>query len=221
MATNSERNALIFVAALLILGAGVRLLRTSAERADHIGLADSAAVQRQLAVVDSARGHTRDPVAGDNATRRRRGGRAKAPSTDSAARAPSPPPGILPEFAALAGYFTRERSPRNRTLPPTTRPPGAERRGQGQSAANAAPPPPPSPPEAGDAPTVDVDAASTSELDGLPGIGPSLARRIVADREQHGPFGSLEGLRRVKGVGDVLLARLAPRVTFSGVARLP
>jgi competence protein ComEA len=66
-----------------------------------------------------------------------------------------------------------------------------------------------------------VDVADAAVLDALPGIGPSLAARIVADREARGPFGSLEGLRRVKGVGDVLAARLAPRVTFSGVARLP
>jgi competence protein ComEA len=35
----------------------------------------------------------------------------------------------------------------------------------------------------------------------LPGVGPVLARRIIADREQRGPFGSIANLRRVKGIG--------------------
>ena len=63
--------------------------------------------------------------------------------------------------------------------------------------------------------TVDVDRASAAELDRLPGIGPALAGRIVADREQRGPFGSLRELERVKGIGPALSARLAPHVTFS------
>jgi competence protein ComEA len=62
---------------------------------------------------------------------------------------------------------------------------------------------------------VDVDRASAAELDRLPRIGPALAARIVADREAHGPFGSLEGLRRVPGVGAAAAKALAPFVTFS------
>lgn len=68
---------------------------------------------------------------------------------------------------------------------------------------------------AGVAAVVDVDIASAAELDRLPGIGPSLAGRIVADREARGPFGSLQGLERVKGIGPALAAKLAPHVTFS------
>jgi competence protein ComEA len=66
---------------------------------------------------------------------------------------------------------------------------------------------------------VDVDAADAGALESLPGIGPALAARIVADRAAHGAFGSLDGLARVRGVGHRLAARLAPRVTFSGVSR--
>src|SRR5260370_4526984 len=44
---------------------------------------------------------------------------------------------------------------------------------------------------------VDVDQASAVELQTLPGIGPVLAARIVADRDSNGPFGSLEHLQRV------------------------
>ncbi len=63
--------------------------------------------------------------------------------------------------------------------------------------------------------SVDVDVASAAELDRLPGIGPALAGRIVADREAHGPFGSLQALERVKGIGPALAAKIAPLVTFS------
>src|SRR4051812_10337906 len=48
---------------------------------------------------------------------------------------------------------------------------------------------------------VDMDRAPAGELSRLPKIGPRLARTIVADREEHGPFGNLTGLDRVAGVG--------------------
>jgi len=64
---------------------------------------------------------------------------------------------------------------------------------------------------------VDVDRAPADELDRLPRVGPALARRIVAEREAHGPFGSLQGLRRVSGIGPRLLHDLESHVTFGGV----
>ena len=66
---------------------------------------------------------------------------------------------------------------------------------------------------------IDVDAASAAELELLPGIGPSLAFRIVEDRNLNGPFGSIVGLQRVKGIGPALSNRLTPHVTFSGTPR--
>ncbi len=68
---------------------------------------------------------------------------------------------------------------------------------------------------------IDLDLADAASLDRLPGIGPALAARIVADRETNGPFASLDGLQRVKGVGPSLAARVAPFVTFSRAARQP
>ncbi|MGH7589891.1 MAG: ComEA family DNA-binding protein, partial [Gemmatimonadales bacterium] len=65
---------------------------------------------------------------------------------------------------------------------------------------------------------VDLDRASARELERLPGIGPGLAARIVADREAHGSFGGLAGFDRVPGVGPALLSRVAPHAAFSGVA---
>ena len=68
---------------------------------------------------------------------------------------------------------------------------------------------------------IDVDRASAEELERLPRIGPALARRIVADRDSLGPFGSLDALQRVRGIGPAMVRELAPRVTFSANPRSP
>ncbi|HEX6537302.1 MAG TPA: helix-hairpin-helix domain-containing protein [Gemmatimonadaceae bacterium] len=62
---------------------------------------------------------------------------------------------------------------------------------------------------------VDMDVATAAQIEQLPRIGPVLARRIVADRDSLGPFGSLKELRRVKGVGPALARAVEPYVTFS------
>lgn len=66
---------------------------------------------------------------------------------------------------------------------------------------------------------VDVDRASEQELETLPGIGPALARRILANRDSNGPFGSMARLQRVKGIGPAIARRLDSLVTFSGIPR--
>ena len=48
---------------------------------------------------------------------------------------------------------------------------------------------------------IDVDRAPAGELIRLPRIGPTLAARIVANRDSRGPFGSLVQLDRVTGIG--------------------
>jgi len=60
---------------------------------------------------------------------------------------------------------------------------------------------------------VDVNLATAAELEALPGIGPGLAARIVADRARAGPFGSVEALDRVRGIGPATVARLRDLVT--------
>lgn len=53
---------------------------------------------------------------------------------------------------------------------------------------------------------VDANTATKEELDGVKGIGPSIAQRIVDERKANGPFKSLADLQgRVKGVGDKTL----------------
>lgn len=63
---------------------------------------------------------------------------------------------------------------------------------------------------------IDVDHADVTEITRLPRVGPALAQRIVAWRTAHGPFGSIERLDSVPGVGPHLLEALRPFVTFSG-----
>ena len=59
---------------------------------------------------------------------------------------------------------------------------------------------------------IDVNTASASELELLPGVGPKMAERIVEERRVHGRFKRPRDLRRVKGIGEKTLARLLPYV---------
>lgn len=61
--------------------------------------------------------------------------------------------------------------------------------------------------------TVNLNSATAAELERLPQIGPSLARRIVAFREKNGPFPAVDSLIRVRGIGPATLERLRSRVT--------
>lgn len=56
---------------------------------------------------------------------------------------------------------------------------------------------------------VNINTASESELESLPGIGAATARKIVADRSANGPFASVEDLTRVSGIGEKKLSALA------------
>ena len=66
---------------------------------------------------------------------------------------------------------------------------------------------------------VDLDTAGLATIEGLPWIGPSIAARIVENRERCGPFGSMEALTRVYGIGEGMSKRLTPYVTFSTPSR--
>jgi competence protein ComEA len=55
---------------------------------------------------------------------------------------------------------------------------------------------------------VSLSAASVEQLDTLPGIGPVTAEKIVAFRQEHGPFTSVEGLDAIPGIGPARLAQL-------------
>jgi competence protein ComEA len=55
---------------------------------------------------------------------------------------------------------------------------------------------------------VSLSAATVEQLDTLPGIGPVTAQKIVAFRQQHGPFTSVEGIDAIPGIGPARIAEL-------------
>ena len=63
--------------------------------------------------------------------------------------------------------------------------------------------------------TVNLNTATSEELQRLPGIGPALAERIIEFRERNGPFGSLAELDAVGGIGPAILAQLDGKVSFT------
>ncbi|MFQ5569407.1 MAG: ComEA family DNA-binding protein [Rhodothermales bacterium] len=57
---------------------------------------------------------------------------------------------------------------------------------------------------------LNLNQATASQLQRLPRIGPKLAERILAYREEHGPFRRVQDLVQVRGIGEKTLARLKP-----------
>jgi competence protein ComEA len=65
----------------------------------------------------------------------------------------------------------------------------------------------------GGASLVNVNTAAAEELETLPGIGEVLAATIIAYREEHGPFTSVDQLLDVSGIGEVTLEEIRDLVT--------
>lgn len=168
MPTAAERNALLFLASIALIGAGVRSV-------------ESARLARAL----------RDPIG--------------QPSAEGSAAGQ----GTLGD-RALAAQISAVDSARAARSAKATRSPNSSSRGQrpkptnrnGTLAMPAAPL------------MVNVNSASAKELERLPRVGPALAARIVAWREEHGPFHSIDDLRHVRGIGPSTSSLLAPVVTF-------
>jgi competence protein ComEA len=62
---------------------------------------------------------------------------------------------------------------------------------------------------------IDPNAASVAALDAVPGVSTGVAESIVADRAAHGPYRSLDALRRAPGVSDAVIEALRPFVAVS------
>jgi len=67
---------------------------------------------------------------------------------------------------------------------------------------------------------ININTAGAEQLQLLPRVGPALADRIIEFREAHGPFGSVDELVAVKGIGESSLAKLEPYVTTKGESTL-
>jgi competence protein ComEA len=203
MPTPAEQKALAFLSLVVLLGGAVRVVRAGAlassepSVAEQQGLARQATAANSLAVADGAKDRATRRKSRASAARRRYGG-AKFDSTGvlidgtgvvDASGFPPPVPRIDVDMRRQGGT-------------------GPTR--MGAAGANHSIEP---------SALVDLDIADAAAIEGLPWIGPTLARRIVANRDSLGPFGGLAALRRVKGVGPATLERIARLVTFSGQAR--
>jgi competence protein ComEA len=60
---------------------------------------------------------------------------------------------------------------------------------------------------------VNINSATAQELDGLPGIGPTLAQRIIEYRTSHGVFERIEDINEVSGIGDKKFADIKDLIT--------
>ena len=59
---------------------------------------------------------------------------------------------------------------------------------------------------------VDINSATISDLDALPGVGPSTAQAIIDYRVANGPYASVDDLLNVRGIGPSKLAAMRARV---------
>lgn len=162
MATKGERQALLFLAAVALLGAGTRAYRAHHDKVPTVDL------DRQIGAVETLAVRGRSGGRGSSSRKRGRASKVDSASDSNQHLAVAQP---------AAPYPTRPRT------------------------------------------RLDLDAATPADIERLPGIGPAIARRIVADREAKGTFGCLAALDAVKGIGPALLARLDSLVTFSGAPR--
>lgn len=60
---------------------------------------------------------------------------------------------------------------------------------------------------------IDINTADAASLDTLPGVGPSTATKIIAEREANGPFATVDDLGRVSGIGPKRLEQLRDLVS--------
>ena len=197
MPTPAEQKALAFVALVVLLGGAVRVVRGNALASPGAGAAEQQALARQTfaasssAVVAAAKnGKGRGKAAAKTPKRRYAG--AKFDST-----------GVLIEGSGVVSTSG---------FPPPNPRIDIDSRGSAAAGASRAP-------VVSGSARIDLDTATPEEIERLPRVGPALARRIVANRDSLGPFGSLSGLRRVKGMGPATIERLEHLVTFSGQTR--
>lgn len=69
-------------------------------------------------------------------------------------------------------------------------------------------------PGSGDGGCINVNTADAKALIGLPGIGEVIAGRIIAYREENGPFAKPSALLAVKGIGTARLEKISDRICF-------
>ena len=160
MAIHSDHKALLFVGAIAVLGAGVRIARANGVNSAIVA---QPALDHQMQAADSSK---RAVVA-----KRQSKKKAAHPTSQTSAQASQASEAAKAAQQNSRGHFNGR---------------------------------------------LDLDVATASQIDSLPGVGPSLAKRIAADRMARGPFLGIAALKRVKGVSAKVIARLDSLVAFSG-----
>ena len=60
---------------------------------------------------------------------------------------------------------------------------------------------------------ININDADAAAFAGLKGIGPALAERIIRYRDQNGRFGYIDEIKKVKGIGDSLFAKIKDEIS--------
>ena len=193
-----DRRALLGLAVLLVLALGYGIQHFWAGRPEAVAV-PAPAVEGTAAV----------------------GTASPSPGSSSGAAVGGPAPGTTAIAALVVDVSGKVRNPGLRTLPPGSRVqdalnaaggplPGTDLTGlnlarkvnDGEEIIVGGPPPGGPGGAARASGPLSLNAATEAQLDALPGIGPVLAQRIIAFREQHGGFQSVDQLRQVPGFGE-------------------
>lgn len=62
---------------------------------------------------------------------------------------------------------------------------------------------------------VNLNLATSSQLEQLPGIGPVIAGRILQHRDENGPFRQISDIQQVAGIGDVIYSKIKDQISVS------
>ncbi len=205
--TATERRTLVLGVALLALGSGARLL-LAPDRAEFAW--DPSPASRHAESLDGAKQSVDDTLASARAAARPLAPGEKLDPNRADAVQLQRLTGVGP---ARAAAIVRERETNGpfASVEDLTRVPGVgpglvRKWGEvlsvsGRSRAGIAAPPS----------RIDLNRALPKELEQITGIGPALARRIVETRRRRGPFGSVEELLDVPGIGPKTLDHLRQR----------
>ncbi len=225
--TREEVRALAFIAFLLALSAAVRV---AAGPGDAALLADDVDLQllgeqSQAALEEEearsrplAEGETVDPNRAAAADLDRLPGVGPATAERIVAARDSAPFATPEDLLRVRGIgpATVEKVRPWLDLGPLAVPPGAARAAAPAGAAGGPAPRAPPGKAAGRArggpALIDLNRATSAELQTLKGIGPALAERIIAYRDSAGPFRSADDLLAVRGIGPATLERIRARI---------
>ena len=221
MPTQSEQKALAFVAIVVLLAGAVRVVKAGGQAAEvtpqqQQGLARQAFAANSAAVAlrtaKDARGKGQPSGSRSSGAKKPRAPRLVAPRGRDTVQNVVGGVASVPwnDRRGFPPPVPRVDSDRQLADPSLARS-GQREKGMGKRPAKARGSQPSGP--------VDLDTASEALIETLPRVGPALSRRIVANRDSLGPFRSMDGLRRVKGIGPATVALLEPLVTFSRQAR--